>query len=154
MFVWKVGLLIALTYVGAISLLTRSVDPESGIQFQKGSWNEVLLKARTEKKLIFLDISASWCGPCKLLKKNTFPDEAVGAFYNAHFINVALDGELGEGKELAQKYAIKGYPTLLFIDDSGNVIVQSGGYRNADNFLKLGREVIEKYGEKAVANEQ
>ncbi len=153
MFVRKVGLLIALTYVGAISSFVTSANLESGIQFQTESWNEVLLKARNEKKLIFLDISASWCGPCKLLKKNTFPDEAVGAFYNAHFINVALDGELGEGKELAQKYAIKGYPTLLFIDANGNVIVQSGGYRNADNFLKLGREVIEKYGE-MVANDQ
>lgn len=117
---------------------------EKGIQFYQGSWNEALHLAKEENKLVFLDIYATWCGPCKRLKANTFPDEAVGEFYNTNFINLALDGEKGEGRELARKYAIKGYPTLLFVDHTGAVVARTAGYHNPDKFLDLGRAVKDR----------
>ncbi len=75
-------LLIALTNVSAIKFYAYSSDgtKEAGIEFHVGTWQEALELAKKDNKLIFLDISASWCEPCKLLKKNTFPDEKVGAF--------------------------------------------------------------------------
>jgi thioredoxin 1 len=118
-----------------------ATETEKGIQFYQGSWAEALKLAKKENKLIFLDIYASWCGPCKRLKANTFPDEAVGEFYNTYFINLALDGEKGEGRELARKYAIKGYPTLLFVDHTGTVVAKTAGYHNPDKFLNLGKAV-------------
>ena len=48
-------------------------DP-TGIVFHDGTWEEALALAKEKDLPIFLDISASWCGPCKLLKNNTFPD--------------------------------------------------------------------------------
>ena len=139
----RLVLLIALTFVGAIIFYAYGNGAkEAGIEFHVGTWQEALELAKKDNKLVFLDISASWCGPCKLLKKNTFPDEKVGNFFNAHFINVALDGEKGEGAELVKRYGVRGYPTLLFIDDKGNLIAQSSGYRNASKFLKLGQKVI------------
>ncbi len=116
-------------------------DNEKGINFHSGTWSEALELAKKENKLVFLDISASWCGPCKMLKNYTFPDEAVGAFYNANFINVALDGEKGEGITLAQKYGLTAYPTLLFIDGNGKLVAKTTGYHNAKDFLELGRKV-------------
>ena len=35
-----------------------------GIQFETGSWKEVLQKAKQENKLIFVDLYTTWCGPC------------------------------------------------------------------------------------------
>lgn len=115
---------------------------KAGISFHEGSWNEALQLAKKEGKPIFLDISASWCGPCKMLKANTFPDSKVGGFYNSNFINVAVDGEKGEGIELAHKYKIRGYPTLLFLDAEGKVVAQTAGYRNPEQFIELGKQVI------------
>ncbi len=43
---------------------------DEGIQFFNGNWNEALAIAVKENKPIFLDVYASWCGPCKALKKN------------------------------------------------------------------------------------
>jgi thioredoxin 1 len=117
---------------------------EKGIEFHKGSWSEALKKAQQEKRPIFLDVYATWCGPCKLLKARTFPNNEVGEFYNANFINVAVDGEKGEGLELARKYKVKGYPTLLFIDSEGNIIAQTAGYRNPKQFIQIGKQVINR----------
>jgi thioredoxin 1 len=117
---------------------------ETGIAFHRGTWDEALQKAKVEGKPIFLDISASWCGPCKKLKSKTFPDSEVGEFYNANFINVAFDGEIGEGIELARKYKIKGYPSLIYIDSNGQLIAQTAGYRNPKQLIDIGKQIIQK----------
>lgn len=116
-------------------------DSEGGIQFHKGTFDEALQQAKKENKLIFLDIYATWCGPCKKLKANTFSNNEVGVFYNTTFINVALDGENGEGIDLARKYGVKGYPTLLFIDASGKVVSGTSGYHSPSEFLALGKSI-------------
>ena len=115
-----------------------------GIQFKKESWNDVLKMAKKENKLIFLDIYASWCGPCKRLKANTFSDAEVGKLYNQKFINVALDGEKGEGVMIAQKYQVESYPTLLFFNGNGNIVKRTGGYHNPEEFIELGKTVAKK----------
>ena len=117
---------------------------EGGIEFHEGSFEEVLQLAEKENKLIFLDIYASWCGPCKRLKSKTFSDSEVGGFYNKEFINVAIDAEKGEGIELARKYGVKSYPTLLFVDFKGEVVLGTVGYHNSSEFLALGKSIIKK----------
>ncbi len=119
-------------------------ETETGISFHQGTWEEALQLAEKEGKPIFLDISASWCGPCKKLKATTFPDEEVGEFYNANFINVMVDGEKGEGIELARKFEIKGYPSLIFFDSNGEFIAQTTGYRNPEQFIEIGRKIINR----------
>lgn len=137
-----------LTILFASALFTTACAGDSTktetIIFQTSTWSETLALAKKEKKIIFLDISASWCGPCKRLKSNTFTNVEVGEFYNANFINVAVDGEVDEGVTLAQKYQITGYPSLLFIDGDGNVVARTAGYHNPEEFLKLGNAVKEK----------
>ncbi len=119
-------------------------DSPEGIQFYKGAWQEVLVKAKKENEIIFLDIYATWCGPCKRLKAKTFSDTEVGKFYNQKFINVTLDGEKGEGIELARKYGVRNYPTLLFLDGNGNIVTRTVGYHNAKEFIELGKTVAKK----------
>ncbi len=42
---------------------------QTGIKFEDGNFSSLLAKAKKDKKLIFLDAYASWCGPCKLMAK-------------------------------------------------------------------------------------
>lgn len=113
----------------------------AGINFFTGTWQQTIDKAKAEKKTIFLDAYASWCGPCKLMSRKTFTSKEVGKFYNKNFINVKIDMEKGEGIALAKKYPITAYPTLLFINAEGEVIAKTIGYYRSDDFLKLGNEV-------------
>ena len=118
-------------------------DAAEGIQFHRGTWNEALAQAKEENKLIFLDIYASWCGPCKQLKKKTFSDSEVGEYYNKNFINAAFDGEKGEGAMLARKYRISAYPSLLFIDGNGNVIGKALGYHSPNEIIELANKYLD-----------
>lgn len=119
-------------------------DKVEGIQFHRGNWNEALKLAKKENKLIFLDIYATWCGPCKRLKANTFSNKEVGKFYNTNFINVALDGETGDGAMLASQYNLTSYPSLLFINAAGKIVTLTGGYHSPSELLELGKSITKQ----------
>ncbi len=116
--------------------LLQSALFATGITFSHGSWQEILDLARQEQKLIFVDAYTEWCGPCKMMARNTFPDEKVGEYFNQHFVNYKFDMEKGEGPEFAQKYGVNAYPTLLFIDHTGKVIHRAVGYQAPTGLLR------------------
>lgn len=142
----KVLLIIPILLLAAAFTKIQSRQPEnkSEIDFFKGSWSEAVNKAKVEKKAIFLDIYATWCGPCKLLKKQTFTDKNVAGFYNTNFINVSLDGETGDGALLAQKYQIPGYPTLIILDFNETPVHATAGFLNAKEFMTFGKQGLKK----------
>ncbi len=107
-----------------------------GIQFEHGTFAEALAKAKTEKKLVFMDCYTSWCGPCKMLARDIFPQKAVGDFFNQHFVNVKMDMESGEGVGLKEKYDVKAYPTLLFISPDGEVVHKLVGGMPAEELIE------------------
>ncbi len=120
-----------------------SMLAQNGIHFSEGTWAQLLEKAATEKKIIFLDAQTAWCGPCKRMARDAFPDSLLGNFYNTHFVNVTIDMEKGEGPSLAQKYGVMAYPTLLFIDKTGKVLHSGVGYHNASELLALATEAAD-----------
>lgn len=114
----------------------------TGIQFTNTAWKEVLKRAKAEKKIIFLDAYASWCGPCKVLQKRVFTQKAVGDYYNNRFINVKMDMEKGEGPALSQLYPLEAYPTLLFIDGNGRVVKKVvGAPQSADELINIAKSI-------------
>lgn len=106
-----------------VFLLAPCALAAQGIQFETGNWSSVLAKAQKEKKLIYVDVYTTWCGPCKMLEKNIFPQKEAGDKYNALFVNYRLDAEKGEGIAFAKKYEVSGYPTNLFIDPENEKVV-------------------------------
>ena len=109
------------------------------IAFENSAWADILAKAKKENKLIFLDAYAAWCGPCKMMAKQTFTDAEVAKFYNASFVNAKIDMEKGEGPDLAEQFQVQAYPTLLFVDAEGGVVHRALGYHDAAQFIELGR---------------
>ena len=128
----------------ALSLLALGDSFAQGIEFFEGSWEDALQTAQEEGKIIFMDAYAVWCGPCKRMAKTTFVDESVGSFFNDKFLNVKMDMEKGDGPQLARKYGVRAYPTLLFIDYSGEVVHQARGAQGVSALLKLGETALSK----------
>ncbi|MDD4976470.1 MAG: thioredoxin domain-containing protein [Bacteriovorax sp.] len=113
-----------------------------GIEFERGTWKEVLEKAKQTNKPIFVDVYTSWCGPCKKMSKDIFPLAEVGKEFNANFICYQIDAEKGEGIKVAKKYEVMSYPTYLFVKADGLLFSRSGGSMNAEKFIAVSKRAI------------
>ena len=114
-----------------------------GISFIHENVSEALSKAKTENKLIFVDAYTTWCGPCKMMVKNTFPDADVASLFNVKFVNLKMDMEKGDGIDMAKRYEIAAYPTLLFIDGDGQLIHKAIGFHDVSQILELGKTALD-----------
>lgn len=138
-------MLIAISGSLLLSMTTPNPTPtpaSGGIEFYDGSWDEALALAKKENKIVFVDAYASWCGPCKMLKRNVFTDETVGAYFNKNFVNMEIDMERGEGPGLARKFHVRAYPTLIFVQPDGTIIKKAVGYHDKAKLLALGESAV------------
>ncbi len=135
----KKSILLSLVVIFCVSAL----HAQSGIQFQHTAWNDILKEAAKENKLVFVDAYTTWCGPCKRMSKEVFTQNEVAKFYNKEFINYKIDMEKGEGPELASKYKVAQYPTLLFIDAAGNLVHRAAGYHDKAQLIELGNAALD-----------
>jgi len=115
-----------------------------GIDFFHGTWEEALVKAKKEDKLIFVDAYTTWCGPCKRMSKQVFTQDAVGEFYNKNFIAMKIDMEKTLGKKFQRKYPVSAFPTLYYIDGDGKVAHVTKGGKNPEQFIQLGQMAMKK----------
>lgn len=131
------GMLVLLAFLpGELSAQNRAIE------FETGSWAEVIQKAKKENKPIFVDAFAVWCGPCKWMAKSVFTNDTVADFYNSNFVNVKMDMEKGEGIELAKKWKIQAYPTLLYFSPEGEMIHRICGAYPANEFVLGGENAL------------
>jgi thioredoxin-related protein len=124
-------------------LCAAVVGNAQGIDFFHGTWQEALDKAKAENRYIFVDAFTTWCGPCKKMSRETFPDASVGSYFNKNFINVKLDMEDGgDGSAVAEQFAVNSFPTYLFLSPDGQLAYRSVGYMVPEDFVALGKEVF------------
>lgn len=127
------------------------------------SMNEALAAQKEEPKKIFVDVYTVWCGPCKLLDKNTFSNKDVINYINKHFYPVKFNAEGNEevtyngftytnpqyqagrkGRNATHLFTralkVTGYPSLAYFDEEGTFIQAVAGYRTPQQleiFLKM-----------------
>ncbi len=118
-----------LTLFAICTLVTVQNLSADGIEFvHDKSFQEVLAMAKAQNKIIFMDCYTVWCGPCKRMAANVFPDKEVGDYFNANFINTKFEMQKdADGPDISNKYSIRAYPTLLWLDGDGKLIYQHVG---------------------------
>lgn len=116
------------------------------INFEHGTLDEALALAKKANKPLFVDVYATWCGPCKYMASTAFVDKNVADFYNANFINLKLDGEKNDGPDVMRKYALTAYPTLLYFNADGSLALKVVGALDAKQLLVKGKDVSNPQG--------
>ena len=127
------------------------------------SLEEALTAQSQEPRKIIMDVYTTWCGPCKMLDKNTFQNPDVVNYVNQNYYAVKFNAEGEEivkykdleftnpqfdpnrqGRnaqhELAQALKITAYPTIVFFNENGDTLLPIPGYKTPaqlELYLKL-----------------
>ncbi|WP_397364687.1 thioredoxin family protein [Olleya sp. R77988] len=140
------------------------------ITAQEVNWitlEEAVELQKTNPKKIIMDVYTKWCGPCKLLEARTFKNKDVAKYINKHYYAVKFNAEGNEtivfkGKtfsnpkydpakanrrnsvhQLSRALGVRSYPTLLFFDESANLLPPIVGYKTPQQlelYLKMFKE--------------
>lgn len=147
-------LAVALVCVGHVSAQEINwVTLEQAVELQK-----------KKPKKIMIDAYTNWCGPCKMLDKNTFQNKDVADYVNKNYYAVKFNAEGNETinfkgntfdnpgynpananrrnspHELAAYFSVRSYPTILFLDENGEFLSPVIGYKTPQQlelYLKL-----------------
>ena len=137
------------------------------VSSQQINWltlEEALNAQKNNPKKILMDVYTVWCGPCKLMDKKTFSNTDLINYVNDHYYAVKFNGEGNETinfygnifsnpnydvsrkntrnstHQFAQFLGVKGYPTTIFLSESGDLITPVVGYLNVyqmELYLKM-----------------
>lgn len=108
-------------------------------------WQSAFEKAKTENKLVFVDAYTDWCTYCHKLDKEVYTDPEVISYFNENFINLKFDAETEFGYQLANRFEVDGYPTLLFLTSEQEIFQTIGGFVPAPTLLAYGKQTLESY---------
>ena len=120
-----------------VELLFRPGAPGAPGAAAKGLWIEQDLEgalAQAKGKRVLVDTYAPWCALCKELDEDTWVDPRIRAWIQENAVAVRIDTDQVR-KDLALKYAIQGYPTVLLLDEHGKELRRSVGFLKAGEML-------------------
>ena len=138
-------------------------------QSKKINWmtfSEAIEAQKKAPKKILMDVYTTWCGPCKLMDKNTFGNPDIIRIINENYYAVKFNAEGNstvnyKGKDYKNPGYVEGkygrnsshnftrylgvyaYPTIVFFDDNTNPIAPITGYltpQQIEIYLSLFRE--------------
>lgn len=136
----KVGGMAAVAIAG---LMLAPQAPKPSIQWETYSPQKIS-QAVEAGKPVMIDFTASWCGVCKELEHGPFSDPSVIRAAN-RFSRFRMDGSDASkaSKAAEKKYAVKGYPTVIFIDRSGKQVKSArvGEYVDSAEMIKRMEQV-------------
>ena len=128
---------------------THNKGADHNIQFIRNiTLTDAINLSKKEEKPIFLDIYTDWCLPCKVMEQEVYSDFVIAKYFNANFINIKAEGDQDTGIRLANLFQVRGYPTLIFLDVQGKLLLKHNGAASVSEFLELGEEARALFQEK------
>jgi thioredoxin-related protein len=117
------------------------------------SFEELEVAQQEDPRKVMIDVYTKWCGPCKMMMRNTFTNADVIAYLNTNFYAVKFNAESPEevtwggktysnpnyvqGKpgrngvhHLSRKLGVNAYPTLVYLDENSEMIAPVSGYKS------------------------
>ncbi|WP_188316192.1 thioredoxin family protein [Chitinophaga agrisoli] len=154
----KLLIFVLLTLLPGIVYSNYKVGPAykvtgRGVSFEKQlNWQQIKERARAENKYIFVDAYTTWCGPCRAMDREVYPNEKVGNSLNSKFISVKVQMDTSkiddsrvkfwydDARAIMKEFSISAFPTFLFFSPDGKIVHRAIGYKNIDDFIALAED--------------
>ena len=119
-------------------VLGISAAADAQVRFLDSSTDAVRKEAIAQDKLVFIDLYATWCGPCKAMERDVFSKKEVGDFMDEYFVAAKYDIDKPTGKALAG----------LVFNTEGDLLGKITGSMPAEEFTAALRKIIAETGKK------
>lgn len=115
---------------------------EKAVPMEDG-WIESYVKgmalARESKRPVLINFRADWCGPCRMMERDTFGDAVVMALLKP-FVLIRVD--IDKEQEAAFAWKVNGIPRVIMLNIHGQVIGDQMGYVPPEDFMPLVRDAL------------
>lgn len=106
------------------------------VKFEDKSPDALRELAVKQGKLVFIDLYASWCPPCRMMERQVFSRKDVGEFMDQRFVAAKFDTDKPTGKELMKRYGKGSIPLYLVFDTRGELLGRIQGAADAETFME------------------
>ncbi|MEQ1652097.1 MAG: DUF255 domain-containing protein [Hyphomicrobium sp.] len=120
--------------------LANPASSKEGLQWTGWS-GEMLARAKSEQRLIILDLEAVWCHWCHVMEETTYSDPKVVGLLKSKFITVRVDQDANP--DLSARYGDWGWPATIIFAPDGTELVKRRGYIPPENMAALLQAVID-----------
>lgn len=131
--------------VAMLALVTINATANGPVQWHQftGGYE----KAKRERKPVVVDFYADWCHWCKVMDRQTFTAPKIANSLNREYVAIRVDmnsstpvryqGRSLSPADFASMMGVKGLPTVIFMDKSGEVVTRLPGFVRAETFQAL-----------------
>lgn len=152
----KIGFIICILLFSTTALVAQKINWITVEEAQE------LMKKEPRK--VIMDVYTTWCGPCKMLDKNTFGNTDVAKYINENYYAIKFNAEGNKNvtykgntytnpkydparkkrrnaqHQFARYLRVRAYPTMVFFDENFGLIAPISGYlvpKQIEIYLKL-----------------
>ena len=127
----------------ACCLLLAATQPLGAqVRFETGSTDLLHQKSVQSGKLVFIDLYADWCPPCRMMEREVFSKKEVGEFMEQHFVAAKYNVDQTTGRELMQRYGSGSIPLYLVFSSDGELLGRITGATDTETFLDNLRVIL------------
>ena len=125
-----------------LSLCAGAVQAQ--VKFETKSTDAVREMAVRQGKLVFIDLYADWCPPCRMMEREVFSRKDVGEFMDQRFVAAKYSTDKPTGRELMKRYGRDAIPLYLVFDTRGELLGRIQGAAKPDEFMDNLQTILDR----------
>jgi thioredoxin 1 len=128
------ALVVMLVVFAGIQAVRGRVAPTPEVFAAGVSLDDGIRSGTESGKPVVAVVTADWCPPCQMLKRETLADASVSAWIEQNAVGVYVDSD--KNPEAAQALGVQALPTTVVLRD-GKIVGSKTGFLGTEDYLEF-----------------